>query len=104
MVDIIHRIGIKALIPQVYEAVATINGLGNWWTEEVQGDAGIGGKIEFSFRTKAGELLGQMTMEVKELTADKDVRWKCVEGPAEWIGTEITFELSQQDDQTILIF
>jgi hypothetical protein len=32
------------------------------------------------------------------------VRWRCVDGPEEWIGTDITFELSQQDDQTIIIF
>jgi hypothetical protein len=32
------------------------------------------------------------------------VKWRCIEGPEEWIGTDITFELSQQDDQTIIIF
>lgn len=104
MVDIIHRIGIKASTAQVYQAVATVNGLANWWTEDVQGDEQPGGKIQFAFSTKAGELLGQMVMEVTVLNADKEVRWKCVEGPAEWIDTEITFELSQQDEQTILIF
>jgi len=43
-------------------------------------------------------------MEVQELNPEKYVRWRCVEGPDEWIGTDITFELSQQDDQTIIIF
>ena len=32
------------------------------------------------------------------------VEWLCVDGPAEWIGTQISFDLSRQDDQTILIF
>jgi uncharacterized protein YndB with AHSA1/START domain len=104
MVDIVHRIGIKSPASQVYNALASLQGLSHWWTEEVQGDDKIGGKIEFCFRTKTGEVKGKMTMQVQELKAPKDVRWRCVDGPPEWIGTEVTFELSQQDDQTIVLF
>ena len=104
MVDIIHRIGIKAPTTQVYNALASLEGLAHWWTEEVRGDAWVGGKIEFSFRTKSGELLGGMVMEVQELNDNKDVSWRCIEGPAEWIGTDITFQLSEQDNQTIVLF
>jgi uncharacterized protein YndB with AHSA1/START domain len=104
MVSIIHRIGIKSPAAQVYKALATIDGLAHWWTNEVQGEEGIGGKIKFTFRTEAGEVKGEMVMEVKELTDGKNVRWSCTEGPSEWIGTDITFDLSQQDDQTIIIF
>ena len=104
MVDIIHRIGIKSSPKQVYDAIATIKGLSNWWTDEVKGDGKAGGKIEFTFRTLAGEVIGKMAMKVMELNHQKSVRWKCVEGPAEWIDTEVTFDLSQQDNQTIIIF
>jgi len=104
MVDIIHRIGIKSPADQVYKALSTIEGLSNWWTEEAEGNEQIGGKIEFTFYSKAGELKGKMAMEVRELNPQKDVRWRCADGPPEWIGTDITFELSQQDDQTIIIF
>jgi uncharacterized protein YndB with AHSA1/START domain len=104
MVNIIHRIGIKSSPVSVYKAISTIEGLGNWWTEEVEGDEQVGGKIKFTFRTKTGEIKGQMVMEVQELNPQKNVRWRCVEGPDEWIGTDITFELSQQDDQIIIIF
>jgi hypothetical protein len=45
-----------------------------------------------------------MLMEGKELKAQKDVRWRCVEGPVEWVGTDITFQLSKQDGQTIVLF
>ena len=104
MVDIIHRIGIKAPVAQVYNALTSLDGLAHWWTEEVLGDARVGGKIEFRFRTKSGELLGGMVMEVQELNDNKDVRWRCIEGPAEWVGTDITFQLSEQDNQTIVLF
>ena len=104
MVDIIHRIGIRSPAAQVYKALSTINGLTHWWTEEGEGDAQIGGKIEFTFRSETEEIKGKMIMEVQELNSQKDVRWRCIDGPAEWIGTDITFQLSQQDDQTIIIF
>ena len=104
MIDIIHRIGIKSSTAQVYKALSSIKGLSNWWTEEVEGDEKPGGKIVFTFRSDTGEIKGQMIMEVKELNSGKDVRWRCIDGPEEWVGTDITFELSQQDDQTIIIF
>lgn len=104
MVDIIHRIGIRSSITQVYNALATLEGLAGWWTEDVTGDVRVGGKIAFSFLTKSGELLGRMVMEVQERNDNKDVRWRCIEGPEEWVGTDITFHLSEQDGQTIVLF
>lgn len=104
MVDIVHRIGIKAPATQVYKALTSVGGLAHWWTEEVQGDEEVGGKIAFDFRTKAGELIGHMVMEVKELKPQQEVRWTCLEGPAEWVGTDITYQLSEQDGQTLVIF
>ena len=104
MVDIIHRIGIKSSSAQVYKALSTIAGLSHWWTEEVEGDEKIDGKIKFTFRTKTGDLLGEMAMEVQILNPENAVRWRCQEGPEEWIGTDITFDFTQQGDQTILIF
>jgi uncharacterized protein YndB with AHSA1/START domain len=104
MVDIIHRIGIKTPVERVYKAVTTLAGLAGWWTEEVTGDAAVGGRIAFSFLTTSGALLGRMVMEVQKLDENKEVRWRCVEGPEEWLGTDITFQLSEQDGQTIVLF
>ena len=104
MVDIIHRIGIRSSAAQVYKALSTIEGLAHWWTEETEGNERVGGKIEFTFRSETGDIKGKMVMEVQELTPGKNVRWRCVDGPAEWMGTDITFDLSEQDDQTIIIF
>ena len=78
MADIIHRIGIKSPAAQVYKALSTIKGLSNWWTEEVEGDEKIGGKIKFTFRSDNGEVKGSMAMEVQELSPGKVVRWTCV--------------------------
>jgi len=104
MINIIHRIGIKSSTENVYKAVSTIEGLTNWWTEETEGDEQVGGKIKFTFRTDTGDVKGQMVMELKELNSGKNVRWTCVEGPVEWVGTNITFDLYEQDGQVIIIF
>jgi uncharacterized protein YndB with AHSA1/START domain len=104
VVDIIHRIGIKSPTIQVYKALTSLAGLAHWWTEEVKGDDKLGGKIEFSFKSPVGELVGKMVMEVTALNAPNEIRWLCVDGPADWIGTDLTFQLSLQDNQTILLF
>jgi uncharacterized protein YndB with AHSA1/START domain len=103
MVDIIHRIGITSPAAQVYHALTSLDGLARWWTEEVQGDGRVGGRIEFRFR-KGGQSIGSMVMEVQELNPHQDVRWRCVEGPPEWVGTDITFQLSSRDGRTIVQF
>jgi len=104
MINIIHRIGIKSSAKQVYNAISTIEGLSHWWTEKVEGDEQIGGKIVFRFLSKAGKEIGKMTMQIQVLNPEKEIQWRCIEGPAEWIGTDVTFELSEQDGQIIIIF
>lgn len=39
MPDIRHRVGIKAPINQVYDAVATREGVAGWWTRDVDGES-----------------------------------------------------------------
>jgi uncharacterized protein YndB with AHSA1/START domain len=104
MADIVHRIGIKSSMVQVYQALTKVQGLAHWWTEETTGDSKLGGKIEFSFRSVSGELKGKMVMEVAKWHEPDLLRWRCVDGPADWIGTDITFDLSEQDGQVIVIF
>ena len=66
MFDIIHRIGIKSTADKVYPALSTIKGLSNWWTDEVEGEEKVGGKIKFTFRSENGDIKDAMTMEVKK--------------------------------------
>jgi uncharacterized protein YndB with AHSA1/START domain len=102
--DIVHRIGIKAPAAQVYAALATIDGLAGWWTRDTTGSAQPGGHVAFRFRSAAGDDIGGFGMDVLEQTPDQKVRWQVKDGPAEWLGTEVAFELSQQDGQTIVMF
>ena len=43
-------------------------------------------------------------MTVIELIPEKRVRWQCVDGAKEWIGTELSFELQEKDGATVLLF
>ena len=38
------------------------------------------------------------------LVPGKRVKWQCVDGAPEWIGTELTFELKQEADSTVVLF
>lgn len=104
MVDIVHRVGIKAPASKVYAALSTIDGLAGWWTRETTGSSKAGGNIAFRFRTPDGEEIGGFEMEVVELTPEQKVRWRVTAGPDEWVGTDIEFSLSRQDDYTIVLF
>lgn len=99
MIDIVHRIGIQHGTPEeVYRALTTIDGLAAWWTTDTTGDAGQDGVVAFRF------IPGGFDMRVDELVPDKLVRWTVVEGPDEWVGTEVTFELRQEGEYTIVLF
>jgi hypothetical protein len=43
-------------------------------------------------------------MKVLELHPRKSVLWQVVDGPAEWIGTRVSFELEQEGEWTIVRF
>src|SRR5512146_2761360 len=102
--DIVHRIGIKAPTSKVYAALSTIDGLAGWWTEDTTGSAKVGGRIAFRFHTASGDEIGGFDMDVLELTPDEKVRWRVNGGPPEWVGTDVEFRLSREDDYTIVMF
>jgi hypothetical protein len=43
-------------------------------------------------------------MKVVEAIPDKLVRWRCIQGPEEWVGTEVSFVLTWKDEQTFILF
>lgn len=104
MASIAHRVGIKAPAAQVYAALSSIDGLRSWWTKSTTGTSKPGQIIDFQFLQPDGEILGAMGMEVLNLEPDQRVHWRCVSGPADWIDTEIVFDLSVEDPYTIVLF
>jgi len=103
MVDILHRVGIKSSVDEVYKALTTREGLAAWWTNNTQGESKVGGELKFRFSAEGVEI-GGFDMKVLELQPAKRVLWHVVEGPEEWIGTKISFELKQAGDHAIVLF
>lgn len=104
MVDIIHRISIKAPLAKVYAALSTVDGIAGWWTKETRGESKPGGTVQVLFRSPAGKEVGRMEFELAQLAPNEAVRWRFLSGPAEWIGTDVTFSLSQAGDETLVLF
>jgi hypothetical protein len=99
MVDILHKVGIKSSSQnEVYKALTTREGLSAWWTTDTQGESKVGGVLLFRFGA------GGFDMKVLELDPVKRVLWQVVDGPEEWIGTKISFDLRQEGDWTIVLF
>lgn len=102
MPDILHRIGVKDATPdQVYAALTTLDGLSGWWAEKTTGSTEVGGVIAFRFSA------GGFDMKVTEADPGRRVGWEVVDGPEEWIGTTVTWELRREPrdgDFTIVLF
>lgn len=99
MVDILHRVGIKSPVAEVYSALTTPEGLADWWTTDTRGKGSdIGGVLQFRFAA------GGFDMKVLELDPGKRVLWEAVDGPEEWIGTHVRWDLEQVDDYTVILF
>jgi uncharacterized protein YndB with AHSA1/START domain len=100
MVDILHRIGARTSSPEkVYGALTDVDALAGWWTVETTGSGEVGGVLQFRFPP-----LGGFDMEVLEAVPDKRVLWRVVDGPPEWIGTTVEWDLRQDGEWTIVLF
>ena len=102
MADIMHQALINAPSKQIYPLIATKNGLQQWLRPEegwkIQGDQSLGGKLTFYY----GE--GHHVMKVIILEKDSHVRWECVEGPPEWLGTTVDFFIEDNVKKCTLQF
>jgi uncharacterized protein YndB with AHSA1/START domain len=99
MSNILHRVGIRSSVSDAYRALTTLQGLAGWWTTDTRGSSEVGGEVEFRFGTK-----GRIDMKVIELDPGKRVLWQVVGGPDDWIGSNVSFELEQEGEQTTVLF
>src|ERR1019366_8189570 len=101
MPDIRHRVVISAPLNRVYEAVATPEGVSEWWTRDgVRGESSEGSQLQFFF----GPPDAAAVMEITRLHPDGQVDWTCVGGADEWVGTKLGFDLTENEDGTVVLF
>ena len=99
MYAIKHLLHIDAPQETVYQNVSRIEGLKGWWTHHTSGSTELNGVITFEFPPHF-----MNKMQVIESRKNELVKWKCIEGESDWIGTEIRFHLDRVDDKTRLRF
>jgi hypothetical protein len=99
MPDILHKVGIKSSSPNnVYQALTTVGGLSGWWTSDTHGENKVAGVLQFRFGN------GGFDMKVLELKPGEHVLWQVVDGPEEWLGTKVSFDLKQNGDWIVVLF
>lgn len=103
MADIIHRVAIKAPASKVLEALTTVEGVAGWWTRDTTGESKADGRMNVRFQSPTGAEMGKMEFELAKLDPS-EVRWRFTSGPEEWLGTDVTFHLSQEGEQTLIVF
>jgi uncharacterized protein YndB with AHSA1/START domain len=92
-------VGIKAPVADVYSALTTTEGLAGWWATDTGGEGDEpGGVLRLRFEA------GGFDMKVLDLTPDERVLWEVVDGPDEWLGTRVGWQLRQAGEHTIVLF
>jgi uncharacterized protein YndB with AHSA1/START domain len=101
MPDIRHRVVIDSPPAPVYQALATPEGVSDWWTRGgVQGSTEVGGTLEFRF----GSPDPAAVMTITDLEPPEHVGWRCIGGAEDWIGTTVDFTLASRDGGTAVLF
>lgn len=98
MEKIEHINYIKAPIAAVYKALTTQAGLGAVWTEELIVKPELGFINEFNFGDD-----DNTKMKVVELVQNQKVLWECVDSDPEWVGTKISFDLTNKNGVTSVV-
>lgn len=98
MPDILHRFTIDAPIERLHDLIASKEGVERWWNaHRNSGD-------ETTLQIFFGGDKPAAVMQIVEDTPERVV-WRVAEGPADWVGTTITFALQPRPDGgTTLLF
>ncbi|RKR10101.1 uncharacterized protein YndB with AHSA1/START domain [Flavobacterium sp. 90] len=98
MEKIEHINYIKSPISTVFKALTTEEGLGAFWTEKLIVKPELGFINEFNFGDN-----DLTKMKITELSPNKRIVWECIESDPEWVGTKISFDLTEKDGVTSVV-
>lgn len=97
--SIFHRLRIEAPVEKVYEALTTQKGLAGWWTTDTLAKPEADSILRFAFGADYYK-----EMKVEELKPYSKVKWLCVKGYEDWMGTTLSFELEPHAKGAVLLF
>jgi len=91
---------IAAAPARVWKALTQPGEIAGWWAAEARVKPEVGSIGEFRFRPPAGDL----QFEVAELVQNKHLHWISRQGPPEWAGTSVIWQLEPIHNGTRLLF
>ena len=97
MPNIHHSLIIGASAEKVYNAITSQEELSAWWTPDTIAKAEVNSVARFPFGTDYFK-----EMKITELKPYELVKWNCIKGADEWIGTNISFRLLTGDKGNLL--
>jgi uncharacterized protein YndB with AHSA1/START domain len=101
MPDIMHLIKIATSPERAYQAVATAEGIRNWWTRDAALDPQIGGEAEFGFYGHQFVIKAR----VDALQPAAHVGWNNISSThGGFDGSSVTFDLKADGSDTVLSF
>ncbi|MFT5821394.1 MAG: hypothetical protein ACI8ZM_002647 [Crocinitomix sp.] len=101
--DITFELSINASAATIYNAVATQNGINNWWAKAGTVGEAAGESSELIF-DKQGTIV-KMGFKTLSLLPNKEVVWECTENPnPAWLGTEVITKIEESTQGCNVIF
>ncbi len=100
MSAIVKELTIAAAPESVFNALTQQDEIALWWANEARVKPEVGSLGEFRFRPPAGVL----QFEVAELDEGSKVHWISRQGPPQWAGTSVTWQLTPVQNGTKLVF
>jgi uncharacterized protein YndB with AHSA1/START domain len=97
MPNIHHEILIVATAETVYNAITSQSGLSGWWTPDTLAKPELDSISRFTFGSGYFK-----EMKIVEMKPPELVKWLCVAGTDEWLGTKISFKLQPGDKVSLL--
>ncbi len=100
MSAIVEELTLEAAPQRVWGAITQQEEIVHWWSDEARVKPEVGSLGEFRFRPPAGVL----QFEVAELDQDEKVSWISRQGPPQWAGTSVTWQLTPVPNGTKVVF
>jgi uncharacterized protein YndB with AHSA1/START domain len=101
MPAIVKELAIQASPGNVFNALTKPDEIAHWWTNDLSAKPEVGSLAEFRF-TRWGA--GVLQFEVAELDEGSKVYWISRQGPPQWAGTSVTWQLEPVQNGTRLLF
>ncbi len=96
MPNIHQELLIGAPAEKIYNAITSQEGLSAWWTPGANAKPEVDSVARFPFGPDYFK-----EMKITELKPSRLVKWTCIKGEGEWVGTHLSFELVEGNKQSL---